>query len=204
MADYYIFLIVGVAYLFGSFPSAYILVRKFYNKDIRQEGSGNVGAMNTLHTTGNRLLAVLAALLDMAKGAVPAFLFSHIFPLGYIHLITLLLGVLLGHLYSVWIGFRGGRGLAVTAGVFLVISPPVVGVWVVLWLIYFTFLRNSLISTLIATFIMPLIVFFTVGSLFSSDILLMVLPVSMLIFQRHLSLIKTLPGGSQININGVQ
>jgi len=192
MADYSIFLIPAVAYLFGSFPSAYLLVRKFYKKDIRNEGSGNVGAMNTLHTTGNRLLALLAALLDMAKGALPAFLFSQIFPLGYVHLIALLLGVLSGHLYSVWIGFRGGRGLAVTAGVFLVISPAVVGIWVVLWLIYFSFLRNSLISTLIATFIMPLIVFFTVGKLFSSDILLMVLPVSMLIFQRHLSLVKTI------------
>ena len=182
--EYAILLIV--AYLFGSFPSAFILLKITQKKDIRSEGSGNVGAMNALRTSKKKWVALVVLILDLFKGAFPAYYFTRIVVADEIFLLILVSGVLFGHVFPVWLKFKGGRGLAVVAGALLVIEPVLVLIWLVCWGVFFLAIRKHIVASMIATALLPLIVYFTLDIYFTKDILLMILPVCLIIFQRHL------------------
>src|SRR5438270_866928 len=112
-----VFLAVAVcAYLIGSIPFGYILVRLFLKQDIRATGSGNIGATNVARS-GRRGLAVATLILDALKGFIPAFLMGAFFgPLAALFAI-------IGHMFPVWLKFRGGKGVATGAGAFLALAP---------------------------------------------------------------------------------
>lgn len=116
-----------VSYLLGSIPSALWVGRVFYQKDIRQHGSGNLGATNTFRVLGKKAgMAVL--LLDVSKGSLSvalAYWFSSSLPLLLIGL-----GAILGHSYPLFASFRGGKSVATTAGVLLVLAPQLCGIGV--------------------------------------------------------------------------
>ncbi len=121
-------LIVVAAYLLGSIPSGYVLVRLFRHQDIRQTGSGNIGATNVLRS-GGKGLAVATFLMDMLKGCCAVWLGGLIGGLlapgaapDDMRALAALVAVL-GHIFPVWLGFKGGKGVAVGFGVFLVASP---------------------------------------------------------------------------------
>jgi acyl phosphate:glycerol-3-phosphate acyltransferase len=185
-------LLLCVSYLFGSFPSAYILMKISEKKDIRSQGSGNVGAMNVLRSSKKKWVALLVLALDLIKGAVPAYYFTRIEPAGDIFILILVSGVLLGHVFPIWLKFKGGRGLAVVAGALLVIKPLLVLIWLVVWAVFYLIIRKHIIASMIATVVLPLVVYFTLGIFFSKGILLMILPVCLIIFQRHLERIPDL------------
>jgi len=121
-------LIVVVAYLLGSIPSGYVLVRIFRHQDIRQSGSGNIGATNVLRS-GSKGLAATTFLMDMLKGcaavwlggAMGGWLAPGAAPDDMRALAALV--AVLGHIFPVWLGFKGGRGVSTGFGVFLVASP---------------------------------------------------------------------------------
>jgi glycerol-3-phosphate acyltransferase PlsY len=121
-------LIVVVAYLLGSVPSGYVLVRLFRHQDIRQSGSGNIGATNVLRS-GGKGLAAATFFMDMLKGcaavwlggAMGAWLAPAAAPDDMRALAALV--AVLGHIFPVWLGFKGGKGVATGFGVFLVASP---------------------------------------------------------------------------------
>jgi glycerol-3-phosphate acyltransferase PlsY len=115
-----ILLAVGVGYLVGSVPFAYLLARR-RGIDLRQVGSGNVGASNVLRTSGV-LAAVVAMCLDAVKGAVAVVLVDR-FATGAAPQVTAGVAAVIGHVYPVWLRFRGGKGVATAAGVFAVIAP---------------------------------------------------------------------------------
>jgi len=190
-----------VSYLFGSFPSAFLLTKWVFKQDIRTMGSGNVGALNVLRSTKNFFLGSVVFLLDMFKGWLPAWYFTGVLHAEFNVLIVVVFGVLFGHVHPVWLKFRGGRGLAVTAGALLAAKPILVAVWLVLWTVFFYLIRKYVVATLIATFLLPIIVFFTTDWLFSNDVLLMILPVSMLIFFRHLEGVFQLIRGTDLPSN---
>ncbi len=179
-------LLLIVAYLFGSFPSAFILLKITQKKDIRSEGSGNVGAMNALRASKKKWIALVVLILDLFKGAFPAYYFTRIVVADEIFLLILVSGVLFGHVFPVWLKFKGGRGLAVVAGALLVIEPVLVLIWLISWAIFFVIIRKHIIASMIATALLPLIVYFSLDIYFTKDILLMILPVCLIIFQRHL------------------
>jgi len=104
--------------------------------------------------------------------------------------------VVVGHSFPVWLGFRGGRGLAVTAGFFLAVDPRVPALWVLVWLVYFLLIRKHIIASLVATFLLPLIIFFMQGSYFDKTDLLLILPVSFVIFLKHLERLPEVISGS--------
>lgn len=118
-------LIAFVSYLVGSFPTAYFFVRKFAGRDIREIGSGNVGAMNTARALKgkSKKLAVTGFLIvlvvDMAKGAFSVFLAQLFLPFNYLALIVVGFFVVLGHNYSIFLKFAGGRGAACLIGIML-------------------------------------------------------------------------------------
>ena len=193
--------LLAVAYLFGSFPSAYLLIKLKTRKDIRTMGSGNMGALNALRSGKSKTVALLVLLLDLLKGALPAWYFAHVQQAEYLVQVTVVIGVLLGHVYPVWLRFKGGRGLAVVAGALLVIQPVLVGIWVGFWLVFYLLIGKHIIACLIATFILPLVVYFVGPPYFQHSILLMILPVCMLIFQRHLERLPDLVEEKRTAIN---
>ena len=190
------------AYLFGSFPSAYLLVKLKTRDDIRNMGSGNVGALNALRTGKSKPIAIFVLLLDLAKGAFPAWYVVYQIEAGFLIQLLMVCGVMLGHVYPLWLKFKGGRGLAVVAGALLIIQPILVAVWVVMWAIFFLLIRKHIIASLIATFTLPIIVFFSRSLYFNDEIVLIILPVCMLIFQRHLERLPDLVEEKRREING--
>ncbi len=116
---------VTVAYLVGSIPFAYLLTRR-RGVDLRHVGSGNVGASNVLRTAGVRA-AVLAMVLDGVKGAAAVLLAQRLAGGAAVPVVAGLASVV-GHIYPVWLKFRGGKGVATAAGVFAVLTPTALGV----------------------------------------------------------------------------
>ena len=112
--------VIAMAYLIGSIPFAYLLTRR-RGIDLRRVGSGNVGASNVLRTTGVRA-AVAAMLLDAPKGAVAVLLAERAAP-GPVAPVAAALASVAGHIYPVWLRFRGGKGVATAAGAFTVLAP---------------------------------------------------------------------------------
>ena len=182
----------AAAYLVGSFPSAWIMVRLAIKSDIRQNGSGNVGAFNALRVSRKKWVGLVTLLLDLLKGALPAWYVLANYGETYPLLWLVTAGLILGHCFSFWLKFKGGRGLAVAAGALLVFQPVLVAIWLGLWLIFFLPIRKHIIATLIATAVLPLIVFFMLDVYFTENILLLTLISTMMIFQRHLERIPDL------------
>lgn len=139
-------------YLLGALPFGLILTRLAGMGDIRAIGSGNIGATNVLRT-GNKKIAAATLLLDGAKGAV-AVLIAQIY--GPDAAIVAAAGALLGHLFPVWLKFRGGKGVATALGILLALSPPVGGLACATWLLAAALFRYSSLSALIALAASPL------------------------------------------------
>lgn len=141
-------------YLFGSIPFGLLLTRLAGHGDIRAIGSGNIGATNVLRT-GNKKLALATLLLDVAKGALPTLLAAQ----GGDELASLVAGfaAVLGHNFPLWLGFRGGKGVATTLGVLLAISWPVGLAALALWLGCAVVFRISSLAALIALAASPLL-----------------------------------------------
>jgi glycerol-3-phosphate acyltransferase PlsY len=114
--------VILLAYLLGSIPFGLILVRLRTGKDVRQSGSGNIGATNVLRTTG-KAWGVITLLLDAAKGAAAVLVARALLPEGSLAVYLAALAAVLGHCYPVWLRFKGGKGVATCLGVFLVLSP---------------------------------------------------------------------------------
>lgn len=119
--------LVLAAYLLGSIPFGLVLTRLIARKDVRTVGSGNIGASNVTRAAG-KAAGVLTLALDAAKAAVPMLLARHFFADGGPRTadawaVTVGLAAFVGHLFPVWLGFRGGKGVATALGVFLVLAP---------------------------------------------------------------------------------
>lgn len=152
-------LVFAVCYLIGSFPTAYILVKAKANKDVTKEGSGNVGTLNSFQVSKSKAVGISVLLIDLLKGALPVYLMLYHFNITYPVVMLGSCGLILGHNYPVWLKFKGGRGLATGAGIFLVINYFVVAGWCLFWLVTFALKRKVLIANTAATFGLPVIVF---------------------------------------------
>lgn len=111
-----------LAYLLGSIPMGWILAKLMFKTDIRAKGSGNIGATNALRQFGTKV-GVLVLILDMIKGIVAVLLAKNLFGLDNVMVPVCGLIAILGHIYPVWLGFKGGKGVATAAGVGLALAP---------------------------------------------------------------------------------
>ncbi len=143
-----------IGYLLGSIPFGLLLTRAAGLGDVRKIGSGNIGATNVL-STGNKKLALLTLLLDAFKGTAAVLLAAKAF--GPEAGMIAGLGAFLGHLFPVWLGFKGGKGVATYIGVLLGLSPGMVLVFAVVWLSIAFLSRYSSLSALIATLVTPVV-----------------------------------------------
>ncbi|KQY19190.1 glycerol-3-phosphate acyltransferase [Rhizobium sp. Root483D2] len=144
-------------YLLGSIPFGLILTRMAGLGDVRKIGSGNIGATNVLRT-GNKKLAAATLLLDALKGTAAAAIASR---WGIEAGIAAGFAAFIGHLYPVWLGFKGGKGIATYIGVLLGLAPVMVLLFAAIWLAMAKITRYSSLSALVATLIVPVVLLAT-------------------------------------------
>jgi|TARA_B110000116_G_C16462324_1_gene414293 acyl phosphate:glycerol-3-phosphate acyltransferase len=141
-------LIFLLSYLSGSVPFGLILTKFFQGKDIRKLGSGNIGATNVLRT-GNKSLALITLILDVLKGYFPVIITSNYFP-EFIQLSALT--VFLGHLFPVWLNFKGGKGVATYLGVLIALSVQLSALFIFTWIIILLIFKYSSVSSVFSSF----------------------------------------------------
>ena len=192
-ADSIMFLIALLGgYLIGSIPFGLLLTKAAGLGDIRQVGSGNIGATNVLRT-GRKGLAAATLILDGLKGAVAVLLARHF--LGDQDVVVGTAAVL-GHLFPVWLGFRGGKGVATGLGVLLAAAWPVGLACCAVWLVAAKILKMSSAAALTAFAAAPLFALV----LSSADHALMALLIAVLVFWRHEANIRRLLAGTEPRI----
>ena len=159
-----------VFYLIGSIPTAYILVKLKYKKELTKEGSGNIGARNTYDVTNSRFDGIVVLIIDFLKGFLPAYWFVEYSGIGIEKLLFPAVFLLLGHNYSVWIGFKGGRGLATGAGIIAVLNFSLILIWLILCAVFYYIYKNIHIANVISLILLPviLILFYDFLSAFDS------------------------------------
>ena len=167
-------------YLLGSIPFGLIFVWLAGGGDVRNIGSGNIGATNVLRT-GKRWAAVLTLIFDAGKGAVAVLLAQRL--LGLDGALFAALGAFLGHLFPVWLGFRGGKGVATFLGVTLTLAWPVGLLVAATWLVTAAIWRISSLSALIAAALSSIYMFFLAGMHYA--VLALVLTVMIFIMHRE-------------------
>lgn len=150
------------AYLLGSFPSSVIFTRLFRGIDVRRHGSGNAGATNVLRVAGWKLALPVAA-VDVAKGFLPTLLAQRVF--GTESLVPLLAGAaaVAGHVFPVWAGFRGGKGIGTSAGALLALHPAAVGLAAFPFALAVVLSRMVSLGSIAASLAFPLLVLVTEG-----------------------------------------
>ncbi len=146
-------------YLLGSIPFGLVLCYIFGYGDIRKIGSGNIGATNVLRT-GNKFLAFITLLLDSGKGAISVLISLYIMNTDFNTAMIAGFGSILGHLFPVWLKFKGGKGVATTFGTLLALSPYTGLITCIIWLITALIFRISSLSALIAVLASPVISYF--------------------------------------------
>ncbi len=164
-------------YIFGSIPFGLVLTKMAGLDDIRKIGSGNIGATNVLRT-GRKDLALLTLLCDSGKGAFSVLVFATISPFAAI---GAALGSVMGHLYPVWLKFKGGKGVATTLGVLIALIPAVGILSCALWLVTALFFRMSSLAALVAMLLAPLFA----GVMYGGVYALITLLIAALVWIKH-------------------
>jgi glycerol-3-phosphate acyltransferase PlsY len=179
-----------LGYLFGSIPFGLILTKLAGTQDLRSIGSGNIGATNVLRT-GHKGLAAATLICDMLKGTLAVIVAGYC--AGPNAAMLAALGAFLGHLFPVWLNFRGGKGVAVYIGVLVGLFWPAAVVFCVLWLATAATTRYSSLSGLVAGFVTPIFLWWfghpALASLFAV--------LTLLLFYVHRENIKRLQAGTE-------
>jgi glycerol-3-phosphate acyltransferase PlsY len=143
------FLFAFAGYLIGSIPVAYLIAHKRHGIDLRREGSRNIGARNAFEVTGNKRTGFAVLILDMHKGIIPLVILSK---LHYCDMISMVaITIVLGHCYPIWLKFHGGRGLATSGAIALLLFPVILLVWIILYFLAGIFRAQVHIQAFIAT-----------------------------------------------------
>ena len=179
--DYLI--IIVTSYLLGSIPFGLILTKLFLNKDIRNIGSGNIGATNVLRS-GNKLIGYSTLLLDILKAILPVLYVKFYYP-DFIYISSL--SVFLGHVFPIWLKFNGGKGVATYVGILFSINLIYGLVFGITWIIIFLVSKYSSLSSLLGSISIPVYLFFVNG-----DQIIFFIIMFVLIFYTHRENIKRL------------
>jgi len=176
--------IILISYISGSVPFGYLLTKFFLNKDVRKIGSGNIGATNVLRT-GSKMIGFSTLILDISKAVIPIILIK-IYFVEYLYISSLC--VFLGHVFPIWLKFKGGKGVATYVGILFCINVYLGISFIIIWaLIYFIFKYSSL-SSLIGSLSIPIINFF----IFNGEVVFFYIIMFVLIFFTHRENIKRL------------
>jgi len=184
-------LIIIFSYLLGSTPFGLIVAKAAGMGDIRKKGSGNIGATN-VSRAGGKKLGLITLLLDGGKGAVAVLIARHLGD-SAIEVIAALAAVM-GHVFPVWLRFKGGKGVATTFAVYLALNPVVGAFSLSIWLAVFGFARISSVAALVSVIATPLFVWLVTGDM---GIFYLSIFLAALIVIRHKSNIQRLLKGEE-------
>lgn len=204
MIYYIIYAVVG--YLIGSIPFGYILVKLIKGIDIRTVGSGSTGATNVARVVG-RKWGMLCFLLDLDKGFLPtlAILLIHPSLIGTVNInmtdgLSIGLGIIVGHLFPLYLGFRGGKGVATSLGVFWALAFIPTTIAVIIWGLFLILLRYVSLASIIAAISLPISFWFMANlhpRIWEPPVMISCILVALLIIIRHIPNIKRLIKGTE-------
>lgn len=149
---------IPLAYLLGSIPFGYVLVKIFRKQDIRSTGSGNIGATNVARS-GAKGLAIATLLLDLGKAYAAVKLAQHIAPGNYDLAVAAAVAAILGHCFPAWLGFHGGKGVASALGIFLALTPASALAILIVFIVIFAITRYVSLASIIAAAALPIFSF---------------------------------------------
>ena len=156
MLNFELFLIILISYLFGSIPFGLLLTKIFLKKDIREIGSGNIGATNVLRV-GNKILGYSTLVLDILKAVLPI-LYIKFFMNDYLYISAL--SIFIGHVFPIWLKFKGGKGVASYLGILCCLDIYTALIFGVVWISIFILFKFSSLSSLLASLVIPIFHFF--------------------------------------------
>lgn len=197
------YLLFVFAYLLGSIPSGYLIARYFYGVDIMKKGSGNIGFTNVTRVIGFRA-GILTLFLDALKGAFPAYLARFFYPdfLSYLNQALIVALVffcaVFGHSFSIFLKFKGGRGVATAAGVLLVLFPQVFLILLIVFALVLAIFRYVSLSSITVALLFPVLVFL----FYPANLVLLIfsLILSSLVIIKHIPNIRRLLKGEEPKI----
>ena len=156
-----LFLILFISYLIGSIPFGFLLTKIFLNKDIREIGSGNIGATNALRT-GNKFIGYATLTLDILKAVIPVLFIKFNFSE---FLFTSSIAVFLGHVFPIWLKFKGGKGVAAYVGILFCINIYLAIIFIIVWLVVFVISKYSSLASMMASLFVPLSSYFLLNDI---------------------------------------
>ena len=177
-------IIILLSYFLGSIPFGYILTKIFLKKDIRNIGSGNIGATNVLRT-GSKSIGYATLILDLSKAILPMILIKmtnneYLFLVGFC--------IFIGHVFPLWLKFKGGKGIATYIGILFCINYSLGLIFITIWIVIFIIFKYSSLSSLISSLLLPFFSFFFI----KQDNLYFFVIMFILIFFTHRENIKRL------------
>jgi len=188
-------LTLPLAYLLGSIPFGYLLVRTFRKQDIRSLGSGNIGATNVARSGANGL-GIATLLLDLGKAFAAVELARHVAPTSFNLAVAAAIAAILGHVFPIWLGFRGGKGVASALGVFLALAPRAALCVLAIFAVVFLITRYVSLASIVAAATFPFFAF-----LFATDhspvVIAGFLFIPLLIIVKHQANIRRLLSGTE-------
>ncbi len=140
-----------IGYLFGSIPTAYLLLKKTHGIDVTIAGTGNVGAMNSYEVTNSKWIGIIVLIIDFLKGMIPVFIVLYFLESSFFIASLSVLFAVFSHCFNPWLGFKGGRGLATAAGGSAAIFPPMLIAWIVFWILVYIIKKDIHIANIFAT-----------------------------------------------------
>jgi acyl phosphate:glycerol-3-phosphate acyltransferase len=146
------------SYLLGAIPTSHLVSRAFAHIDLRQHGSGNLGATNLYRVLGWKY-AVPVALFDIAKGAIPVLVFAPRASNSELFALACGVAAIVGHVFSVFVGFKGGKGVATAAGVMLGMTPLALAVAAIVWVLVLLLTGYVSLSSIAAAVVLPFAVY---------------------------------------------
>ena len=182
-------IIIVISYLLGSIPFGFLLTKFFLKKDIREIGSGNIGATNALRT-GNKFIGYTTLILDILKAVIPIILVKFYF-IEYLYIASLC--VFLGHVFPIWLRFKGGKGVATYVGILCCINIYLGITFVIVWLLTFIIFKYSSLSSLLGSISIPIVNYF----IFKEEVIFFFIIMFVLIFYTHRENIKRLLNRSE-------
>jgi glycerol-3-phosphate acyltransferase PlsY len=204
--------IAAAAYLLGSIPTGYLLVRLFRHQDVRSVGSGNIGATNVLRA-GGKALGAATFLLDVLKGCAAVWLGGLLgalllpaVPVRSLQALAALaaLFAVLGHMFPVWLGFRGGKGVATGFGVFLVLAPWAALAALAVFAVVFALSRYVSLSSIVAVACLPVLAWLLADGSLPPFFLAVEVAIALLIILKHHQNIRRLLAGTESRFGAIK
>ena len=192
-----LFLLTCAAYLIGAIPTGVLLTRMVGGEDIRKAGSGNIGATNVYRVAG-RKLGIITLVGDCLKGVIPLVIAQQGFALSGTSLALIAIAAFLGHCFPVYLGFKGGKGVATALGIFLVLSPLAVFCTLIVFILVLWKWRFISLASISAAATIPLFIIITERSM---PLFLATLIIAGIVIWRHKTNIERLRSGSENKFN---